>query len=119
MAKFNFRNLAGQVVLVLPDQPFRCATPLGVFRQFGIMLVHAVRLESDHSEILARFLEPRAALQTSRNALSRLDPNVWKVDLLTERIVVPSLQFAEMDSRTVHSGPENARSHPNEFPVFK
>jgi hypothetical protein len=91
---------------------------LVMFCQFGIMLVHAVCLESSHPKILACFLERCAAIRTGGNGIPRLHPNVRKVNLLTERIVVPFLQFAEVDTRTVHSRPRNARNHSYEFSVL-
>lgn len=82
------------------------------------MLVHAVRLEPNHSEIPACFLERYAAVQADGNGFTRLDPNVREVDLLTDRVVVPFLQLAEIHTRIVLSGPRNTRDHPHKFPVL-
>jgi hypothetical protein len=65
------------------------------------MPVHAVRLESDHAEILACFFERCLAVWTDGNGLPRLEPNVRKVDLLTERIVVRLLPFSKIDAGLV------------------
>jgi hypothetical protein len=82
------------------------------------MFIHAVRLESDHSEILASFSGTGFRSLNKWERPRQASPKVWKVNLLTERIVVPSLQFGEIDTRIVYSRPRNARNHPNEFPVL-
>src|SRR5580704_968579 len=49
----------------------------------------------------------------------RLHPIVWKINLLTGCIVIPFLQFAEMDMGIVRSRPGNARNHPCKFSILK
>jgi hypothetical protein len=84
-----------------------------VFQLFRVVLVHAVRPESNQSGILFRLLEWSSAIWARGSCIARFHPNVRDVDELSHRSVLRFLPLAEVHARAVKFRPGDTVDDPD------